>query len=213
MTDRQVRTVTDQDPFAPATSPFVAEVRGDGRQALSGIQPARDDRRGFSNAVVTVDSLPAVAEEDFLPVERAQLGAELGLVGVAGGAVLVVAAAVLVAVTPPQWVVLLTIVVWSLLCAGSVAVTVAAFTHQGWLLRDHDLSHRRGVIVRRQVTVPFNRVQHTSVAAGPLDRLLGLAKLQVFTASGGSADLIISGLRAEDAARLRERVVAAVDRS
>ena len=47
---------------------------------------------------------------------------------------------------------------------------------------------------RRVTTVPFNRVQHAAVNTGPLDRYFGLARLEVYTAGGQTADLSLEGL-------------------
>jgi membrane protein YdbS with pleckstrin-like domain len=77
----------------------------------------------------------------------------------------------------------------------------------GWALREHDLLIAHGVLVRRLVSIPAGRIQHVDVHQGPLERALGLARLQVYTASGGGADGEIPGLARETADALREKLV------
>jgi membrane protein YdbS with pleckstrin-like domain len=58
---------------------------------------------------------------------------------------------------------------------------------------------------RSMVVVPYGRMQYVDVEAGPLDRKLGLAKVQLHTASVGT-DAQIPGLPPDEAARLRDRL-------
>lgn len=75
----------------------------------------------------------------------------------------------------------------------------------GYAERDDDLLIRKGVLFRSLVVVPYGRMQYVDVEAGPLDRRLGLAKVQLHTASVGT-DAVIPGLPPEEAARLRDRL-------
>ncbi|MFP2906620.1 PH domain-containing protein [Pyxidicoccus sp. 3LFB2] len=77
----------------------------------------------------------------------------------------------------------------------------------GWALREHDLLIAHGVLVRQLVSIPAGRIQHVDVHQGPIERALGLARLQVYTASGGGADGEIPGLARETADALREKLV------
>ncbi|MCP3144872.1 PH domain-containing protein [Pyxidicoccus xibeiensis] len=98
-----------------------------------------------------------------------------------------------------------------------VAVLLCAFmliwypprAHQrwGWALREHDLLIAHGVLVQQLVSIPAGRIQHVDVHQGPIERALGLARLQVYTASGGGADGEIPGLARETADALREKLV------
>ena len=73
----------------------------------------------------------------------------------------------------------------------------------GYAERADDLLVRRGVMFRSLVVVPYGRMQFVDVEAGPLDRALGIARVQLHTASPGS-DAAIPGLTPEQAARLRD---------
>jgi membrane protein YdbS with pleckstrin-like domain len=75
----------------------------------------------------------------------------------------------------------------------------------GYAERADDLLVRRGVAWRALVVVPYGRMQYVDVYAGPLDRALGLAKVQLHTASARS-DAFIPGLPPHEASRLRDRL-------
>ncbi len=96
------------------------------------------------------------------------------------------------------------------------AVFLAAFGWQWWLIgrqvrawgyaeRADDLMIRHGVMFRVLVVVPYGRMQFVDVQAGPIDRMFGVAHVQLHTASAGT-DARIPGLNAQEAARLRDRL-------
>lgn len=77
----------------------------------------------------------------------------------------------------------------------------------GYAERDDDLLIRKGIMFRTLVVVPYGRMQYVDVEAGPLDRKLGIAKVQLHTASAGT-DADIPGLVPDEAERLRDRLTA-----
>ncbi len=77
----------------------------------------------------------------------------------------------------------------------------------GYAERDDDLLVRKGILFRTLVVVPYGRMQYVDVSAGPLDRKLGIATVQLHTASAGT-DATIPGLPPEEAERLRDRLTA-----
>jgi membrane protein YdbS with pleckstrin-like domain len=77
----------------------------------------------------------------------------------------------------------------------------------GYAERVDDLLVRHGLLFRRLSIVPYGRMQFVDVTAGPLERLFGLATVQLHTAAAAS-DARIPGLRPEEAARLRDRLAA-----
>lgn len=77
----------------------------------------------------------------------------------------------------------------------------------GYAERADDLLVRRGVVVRRLSVVPYGRMQFVDVTAGPVDRLFGLATVQLHTAAAAT-DARIPGLAADEATRLRDRLAA-----
>jgi len=75
-----------------------------------------------------------------------------------------------------------------------------------YTLREPDLLVRRGVLFRGQTSVPYDRIQFVDTRQGPLERLFGLSRVLVYTASGAGADAVIPGLSEETAAHLRDRL-------
>lgn len=96
--------------------------------------------------------------------------------------------------------------IWTLLLLLSIFISYKGYFVRGYVLRELDITYRKGWIFHHQITVPFNRIQHTEVNHGPIDRLFKLCELEIFTAGGSSSDLSISGLDPQDAARLKEYI-------
>ena len=76
----------------------------------------------------------------------------------------------------------------------------------GYLMRTDDVLFRRGLWFRRVVAVPYGRLQLASVQQGPIDRMAGVAKVRLVTASAGT-DAVIPGLALADAEALRDQLV------
>lgn len=100
---------------------------------------------------------------------------------------------------------------WLLLAADVVggAVSWVVIGRQvaawGYAERADDLLVRRGLMFRELVVVPYGRMQYVDVQAGPMERLFGIARVQLYTASA-STDARIPGLLPEEAARLRDQL-------
>ncbi|HWC34690.1 MAG TPA: PH domain-containing protein [Mycobacteriales bacterium] len=102
--------------------------------------------------------------------------------------------------------------------AAAAAVGAVATAVVGWLLwrryrawgyaeRADDLLIRRGIMVRRLSVVPYGRMQFIDVTAGPIDRMYGLATVQLHTAAAAT-DARIPGLDRADAELLRDHLAA-----
>lgn len=65
----------------------------------------------------------------------------------------------------------------------------------------------RGVWWRSETFVPRARIQHTDVEEGPLQRRLGMATLEVYTAGTHASRLAVHGLGRDAALRLRDRLL------
>ena len=83
----------------------------------------------------------------------------------------------------------------------------ARFARWRWRLTPLALELRYGVVVHTHETVPYFRIQQIDVAQGPLDRLLGLATLQVTTASA-SGSAALPGVPADQAPAIRAELLA-----
>jgi uncharacterized protein len=140
---------------------------------------------------------------DWTPVSPRLASARL-VVALAWLGVPLVALVVVAALTGNVW-------VWA--SAGLVALLVVwvlwivprQVRAMGYAERADDLLLRRGILFRSMVVVPYGRMQYVDVTAGPLARRLGIASVQLHTASPGT-DASIDGLPTAEAARLRDQL-------
>lgn len=59
------------------------------------------------------------------------------------------------------------------------------FEQRWYLVSDRSLRIREGIVRMHEKTMTFANIQHVTIEQGPLQRLLGIADLQVRTAGGG----------------------------
>lgn len=74
-----------------------------------------------------------------------------------------------------------------------------------WLEGEDELLITRGKLWHTFTVVPYGRIQFVDVSAGPIERWLGIKRVQLHTASAGT-DATIKGLPAATADALRERL-------
>ena len=97
-----------------------------------------------------------------------------------------------------------------LLCSFYYLAIQKSFPFLAYAVREKDVIHQKGWIIRRIKTCPFNRIQNCSVQSGPLERRYGLASLVVYTAGADGADIRISGLLHEEAEQLRHFILSKI---
>jgi len=114
-----------------------------------------------------------------------------------------VAAAVFAVLFSPAW--WWVVLGFALIAAWAAWITVRVVLAHAWAERDDDLLVKRGRLWRSVTVVPYGRMQYVEVTAGPLARAFGIATIQLHTASPGT-DASLSGVPADDAARLRDRL-------
>lgn len=89
--------------------------------------------------------------------------------------------------------------IWLALEAGAVGVFVAAipvtyflqrlnYEMRWYIVTDRSLRIRDGVVWLREMTMTFANIQGIRVNANPIERLLGLANVEVRSAGGGGSD-------------------------
>jgi uncharacterized protein len=78
----------------------------------------------------------------------------------------------------------------------------------GYRLDERVLETRSGRLFQTTRLLPLNRLQHVDLHQGPLERMYGLARLELHTAGTENASLIIPGLAHEVAAQLRDHLIA-----
>ncbi len=164
----------------------------------------------FINPEVPLESLPSADDLDWHPlhprfVRRLQLGALIR--------VLVIGTIGTVAYFLMQggdseamgrfadWLLPFALAGFGLFAASILTWPVIAVPRRGYVVREKDILYKTGVLWRSVKAVPFNRVQHTKIDSGLLDRRFGLANLSVFPAGAGGHK--IRGLGTDTAERLR----------
>ena len=99
------------------------------------------------------------------------------------------------------------------LLVGVLGLALAVLRYRRWRfeLQADALYLERGVLTQVRTVVPFVRVQHVDTQRSPVERLLGLSSVVVYTAGSRSADVTVPGLTPDRAdelqARLRELAV------
>lgn len=117
----------------------------------------------------------------------------------------VLAYVILTLIFPDTW----SIWVGSALSAIIVFSFIAAFIgykRRSYALREKDVTYKKGWLFYATTTIPFNRIQHSEVAQGPLERRYRLSTLKIYTAGGSTSDLSIPGLEEEEAQKLRDYI-------
>jgi membrane protein YdbS with pleckstrin-like domain len=95
------------------------------------------------------------------------------------------------------------------LAAGVAAVLVMPkrrYRAWAWRMDEDELRIASGVMIRSDTIVPYGRVQHIDVLRGPIQRGFGLASLVLHTAGTRSAAVLLPGLDADEAERIRDHI-------
>ena len=78
---------------------------------------------------------------------------------------------------------------------------------KSYSLRTLDLHYTSGLFFRKVVSQPITRIQHIELKRGPIERKVGLATLQVFSAGGEMHTFQIPGLPVDTAQQLRQYIL------
>lgn len=85
-----------------------------------------------------------------------------------------------------------------------------AYKFYKYELRDDGFRKELGVILKKYVTIPYDRIQNVNISRGILDRLLGLSTLQIFTAGTGAVMIsegMLPGLSPTVAENVRDELI------
>jgi membrane protein YdbS with pleckstrin-like domain len=95
------------------------------------------------------------------------------------------------------------------LAGGVAAWRLPALEYRNWRyeVAEDALELRHGILRRVHSAIPYFRVQHIDVTQGPVERLVGVSRLIVHTASAGT-DATIPGIAGGDAEGLRRLILA-----
>lgn len=104
---------------------------------------------------------------------------------------------------------ILMLIIWAVALVGfiSTVYTIIADKRKFYALREQDLNYKSGVVFCKTVSQPMLRIQHVELKRGPIDRKIGLAKLQVFSAGGSMHTFEIPGLPLEKAESIRQFIL------
>jgi membrane protein YdbS with pleckstrin-like domain len=159
----------------------------------------------FKNSILIPENLPEALPEDFSGLNKRYLKiifiriAFFALV-LAGG---IISLLILSEEKPPVLILIAMISGIVLLISFISVISALGFPKKGYLLRERDISYKTGLIYFKQISVPFNRVQHVEVSQGVLGKLFNLSSVKVYTAGGNASDLSIPGLRTRDAQKIK----------
>ena len=81
---------------------------------------------------------------------------------------------------------------------------ILEYRYYRYAVHENDLIVQQGVLFRKWSTIPLHRIQHVDTRQGPLERMIGIASLQLYTAAGMHADGSIPGLDTKEAESLRD---------
>ena len=103
------------------------------------------------------------------------------------------------------------VVLWLCAIALFVVIGIKRFRSSAWRLDDDGFAFRRGRFFFRETRVPASRVQHLDLKHGPFERRWKLATLVIHTAGSKMSAVSVTGLDADDAEALRDRLARQLD--
>ncbi len=102
-------------------------------------------------------------------------------------------------------------VVWALLTLFfSLFFASRRFLFTAYARTPEGMHLKRGALFRKIRAVPLNRIQHVEFKQSFLERLFGIARLAMYTAGSGGADLTIPGLEPEFALQLKTELLTTI---
>lgn len=156
----------------------------------------------------TTSPNPVSPEENWQRISSRQMIDEFVTIGAVFALLLVVSAVLIVfdGIVPPftAWILFTAIVLGGISNLVFIPLRVRAMRY---VLRADDFVFQRGVIFRRQVAVPYGRLQLIDINRGPLARMLGLAEVRLVTAAATTA-ISIPGVVLATAHELRDTLIA-----
>lgn len=161
----------------------------------------------FTNNQILIDSLPEMDKVNYFPLHKNHLIATSVGLSLFFLVLLLIGVVTFLFWDDLREISLWVFIMWIVTLLLSMVYNYYHYKNKGYALREHDIIYKEGVIIQSVMAVPFNRVQHSEVTQGPIDRYLNLSSLHIFTAGGSSSDLIIPGIKPDEANRLRDFIV------
>lgn len=108
----------------------------------------------------------------------------------------------------PWW---LTAIVWlGMTLFFSLFFASRRFLFIGYARTNEAMHLKYGALFRSIRSVPLNRIQHVEYKQAFLERVFGIARLAIYTAGSGGADLTLPGLTPDDAMRFKEELLTTI---
>lgn len=162
----------------------------------------------FINNQQFIKNIPSISDVAFVPIHKKQMYVRILNALIFG--LLLVGAAIGINyadsdfILENKWIFYL---IFLIIFVITMVFAILGFYKMKYAIRDHDVIYQKGLLWRNTTIVPFNRVQHCEVKQGPLQRLLGLSSIKLYTAGGSSSDLSVTGLLHEEAERMRDFII------
>jgi len=165
----------------------------------------------FTNEQVNLSAIPQAEYIEFQPLEKPYRTIQVIGSLIFTSIILIGLAIVFWQTDVPLWISALAMGVWVLLGITQLVFIFKGFKYKGFAIRERDLTYKRGWLYKKQVTVPFKRIQHVDIKQGVIERAYKLAKLNVYTAGGNASDLSVPGLRMEDAKQFKSYILGVLE--
>ncbi len=101
---------------------------------------------------------------------------------------------------------LLSLLIFVLGLTASFALPRLQYRYWRFDLRPEELYLERGILTRVKTIVPLRRIQHLDVSQNIIEREFELGRLVVYTAGTQSNNVVLPGLKYEEAEQLRNEV-------
>jgi len=159
----------------------------------------------FTNSILLPENLPEAVPEDFSRLDKRYL--KIIFIRITVFAIILAVGLISFLIFSekklPILVLILMISGIVLIISFILVISVLGFPKKGYLLRERDISYKSGLIYYKQISVPFNRIQHVEVSQGVLAKIFHLLSVKIYSAGGNTSDLSIPGLNVNDAQKLK----------
>lgn len=156
----------------------------------------------LQNSQVSYEELPHLSDVEYIVHPKSYL--KLRLLKRAIFFLILLIAIAIVFLAGEIFAAVLSAAVWLVVLLLVLITEIKGFKVRGYALREKDITYKQGLIFYNLTTLPFNRIQHSEISQGPLERAFKLTSLKIFTAGGASSDLEIGGLDNTEAEKLKE---------
>lgn len=166
----------------------------------------------FSNSLLSLNALTPYETQDSTPLESMYIKVNVLLRMIFLTVILIIIAVIKWQTISPLTPDVLNLFTYILLVTSGLSVVIMVMGYlsdkaKSYTLREHDISMSSGVIFKKITIQPFLRIQHIELKRGPVDRKLGLANIQVFSAGGAMHTFELPGLTHNNALTLRQYIL------